>query len=60
MLHVGQLATALTGGTSVAAGAYAIVENPSGTSSFTRIRLQYLGGGGGGNFIMLDQLWWWY
>lgn len=54
---VGQAATALTGGTSVTAGAYIVVD--SGTS-FVRLSAQYLGGGGGGNFIQLDQVWWWY
>lgn len=58
--HVQQAAAALTGGTSVAAGAHIVVQNPGGTSGFVRVAAQYLGGGGGGNFIMLDQVWWWY
>lgn len=57
--HICQCAVALTAGTSVTAGGYAFIDKPGG-NTFTRIRVQYLGGGGGGNFVMLDQIWWWY
>lgn len=57
--HVGQAATALTGGTSVVAAARIVAEIPGG-SSFVRLTGQYMGAGGGGNFIQLDQVWWWY
>lgn len=50
-------ATALTGGTSVVAGAAITVDSSGG---FVRINAQFMGGGGGGNFIELDQVWWWY
>lgn len=52
-------ATGLTAGTTVVAGALAIIDKPGG-NTFTRIQCQYMGGPGGGNFIMLDQVWWWY
>lgn len=55
--HICQAATALTGGTSVTAGAYITIDT---SGSFVRMAAQYLGGGGGGNFIQLDQVWWWY
>ncbi|MFE1915017.1 hypothetical protein [Streptomyces anandii] len=57
--HIGEVATALTAGTSVAAAGYVYVDKPAG-NTFVRIRGQYMGGPGGGNFMMLDQLWWWY
>lgn len=43
----------------VVGGGYCTVDKPGG-NTFTRIRVQYMGGGGGGNFCQLDQLWWWY
>lgn len=55
--HISQAAAALSGGTSVTAGAYITIDT---SGSFVRMAAQYLGGGGGGNFIMLDQVWWWY
>lgn len=55
--HISQAATALTGGTSVASGAYITIDSSGG---FVRMAAQYMGGGGGGNFVMLDQVWWWY
>lgn len=55
--HVNQCATGLTGGTSVTAGGYIVIDT---SGSFVRMTAQSLGGGGGGNFIQLDQVWWWY
>lgn len=58
-VHISPCATALTAGTSVVASGYAYIDKPVG-NTFTRIRVQYMGGPGGGNFVQLDQIWWWY
>lgn len=55
--HIAQCAAALTGGTSVTAAGYIVIDT---SGSFVRMSAQYLGGGGGGNFLQLEQVWWWY